>query len=131
MCVNWFYLWAGLFAFCYPLTAFLVRVLQPSPSFLPSWMFAAFLTSWWTYQAWSCRDRVVGAGAVESAGRRRQRRSRILNSAYLLAGVFAVGAGARYWVGRPSWTEITGYALACGLSIPISDWLIEKSALNW
>lgn len=129
MRVNWILVWAGFFAIYYPLTALTVRIVQPSQSFMPDWLFAGNLALVWTFLAWTGRYKLqykkpvrakvrrMGGAALKVAGR---------SSAF----AFVVGVVGRFCVGRPTWIEIATFAVANGLSVILSDVLFAGSGLR-
>lgn len=129
MRVNRILIWAGYFAIYYPITALMVRILHPSHGFMPDWMFAGINAFGWTYMVPVDGDKLQ----YEESTPARIRRVACANLKIALrCGVLALAAGvvAHLWVGRPTWIEIVGYAVAIGLSIVVSNVLMAASGLS-
>lgn len=128
MRVNWILVWAGYFAIYYPLTALIVRIVQPSQSFMPDWLFAGNQALVWTFLVWSRRDKLQYKKPVRAKLRQMGRAAlKVAGSSGAIA--FVVGVVGRFWVGRPTWIEIATFVVANGLSIIVSDVLFVGSGL--
>lgn len=126
MRVNWLLVWGGLFVLHYPITEFMMRIMRPSASFLPAWLFAACQAFAWTCLHWSARNSPQ-QGAPESP---HVRPELVKQRLWIAIAVAAIGVISQAWAPRLTWMEIPYYAVLIPLSMRVTEYLVGRSGLG-